>query len=186
MKNSNFDFFYKEFKNLFWKVKKWFWLIFKAQAIIAIVNTIITIFWYYIVWYFFWWFQYLLTMAIIVFLCSFIPILWMWISAIPLCFIAWNVWWINAAFLVLAVIIVAHMIEAYILNPKIVSSYLELPISITFVVLILSEHFFWMIWFLIWMPLFYILLDLFKDFNVYVDKVKKRHKAIRTMVKKTL
>lgn len=183
VKNSNFDFFYREFKNIFWKIKKWFWLIFKAQSLIAVINTIITIAWYYIIGYFYWWFHYLLSMAIIVFLCSFIPILWMWISAIPLCFIAWNIWWINAALMVLWLIILVHLIEAYILNPKIVSSYLELPISITFIVLILSEHFFWMIWFLIWMPLFYILIDLSKDLDSYVDKVRRKHKELKNIAK---
>jgi len=34
-----------------------------------------------------------------------------------------------------------HAVEAYYLNPKIVSSYIKLPLSLTFLVLILSEHF---------------------------------------------
>lgn len=183
IKDSNFNFFYKEYKSIFWKIRKGFGLIFRAQAIIAVVNTILTIAWFYLVWVFFGWFSYILTMGIVVFVCSFVPILWMWISAIPLCFIAFAVWWINATILVLWVVIIVHLLEAYILNPKIVSSYLELPISITFIILILSEHFFWIVWFLIWMPLFYILIDIFRDIDSYITKISKKHKVIRNIWK---
>jgi predicted PurR-regulated permease PerM len=34
-----------------------------------------------------------------------------------------------------------HAIEAYYLNPKIVSSFVRIPVSLTFLILIVSEHF---------------------------------------------
>jgi len=43
---------------------------------------------------------------------------------------------------IVMLIIIIHMIEAYYLNPKIVSSFLEVPVSLTFIILIISEHFF--------------------------------------------
>jgi predicted PurR-regulated permease PerM len=43
---------------------------------------------------------------------------------------------------ILLLIAIVHIIEAYYLNPKIVSSFLELPVSLTFIILIVSEHFF--------------------------------------------
>jgi predicted PurR-regulated permease PerM len=44
--------------------------------------------------------------------------------------------------ILLLLIAIVHIIEAYYLNPKIVSSFLELPVSLTFIILIVSEHFF--------------------------------------------
>jgi predicted PurR-regulated permease PerM len=43
---------------------------------------------------------------------------------------------------IIILIFIIHFIEAYILNPKIVSSFLELPMSLTFIILIIGEHFF--------------------------------------------
>jgi predicted PurR-regulated permease PerM len=37
---------------------------------------------------------------------------------------------------------IVHVIESYYLNPKIVSRFLEIPVSLTFVILIVSEHLF--------------------------------------------
>jgi len=36
---------------------------------------------------------------------------------------------------IVLLITIIHIIEAYILNPRIVSSFLELPVSLTFVIL---------------------------------------------------
>lgn len=44
---------------------------------------------------------------------------------------------------------IVHAIEAYILNPKIVSSYIDFPVFITFIILIVSEHFFGLVGLLI-------------------------------------
>ena len=178
IKKWDLDFIYREYKVLFLKVRKWFWLIFKAQATIAAINTMITVVGYYLIWLAYWGFPYLLTMAIVVFICSFVPVLWMWLSAIPLCFIAFTVWWIDALFLIFIMIILTTSFEVYVLNPKIVSSYLEFPISVTFIILIVSEHIFWLIWLLVWVPLFYILIDLIKDFTKYVSKLYRKYKKI--------
>jgi len=37
---------------------------------------------------------------------------------------------------------IVHFIEAYYLNPKIVSTFLELPVSLTFMILVISEYIF--------------------------------------------
>ena len=175
VKAWNFAFIYKTYKTIFKKIWKWFWLIFKAQAWIAVINTIITITWFYLIWLVYWWFQYILTMMIIVFICSFVPILWMWLSAIPLIFVAYLTWWYNAWILVFFMVIFSTSFEVYVLNPKVVSSYLEFPISITFIVLIISEKIFWLLWFLIWIPIIYILIDLIKDLDTYIDQIKIKY-----------
>ncbi len=37
-------------------------------------------------------------------------------------------------------IALVHAIEAYYLNPKIVSSYVHFPVFVTFLILLVSEH----------------------------------------------
>lgn len=70
-------------------------------------------------------------------------------------------------------IILVHAVEAYYLNPKIVSSYMEFPVFITFLILLVSEHFMGFVGLMIGVPLFYIFIDIAKDFDEYVIKIQK-------------
>jgi len=187
IKESNFSFMYSEYELLIDKVVKSFWLILKAQSTIALVNMLITILGFYVIWLFYGGFPYILTLAIVVFVFSFIPILWMWISAIPLTLVAYMNWWFEASILVLFMILFTTAFEAYFLNPKIVSSLLELPVSLTFIILIVSEHFFGFAGLLIWISLFYFTVWLIKDFNqVLEDKKKKKLRTFFTKKEKNI
>lgn len=176
VKSSNFSFFYEEYAIIFEKVVKSFGLIFKAQAQIAFANTVLTLIWLYAIGIVYWGiFPYILTLAIVVFVFGFIPVLWTILSSIPIMIIAFSFYWtISAVLMVLMLIAIIHMIEAYYLNPKIVSTHLEIPVSLTFIILIVSEHFFWIAWLLIWVSLFYFLVWLVKDFNTMLDKKSKK------------
>ena len=176
IKSSNFRFLYKEYEVIFNKVIKSFGLILKAQSIIAIINMIITMIWFYIIGIFYGGFPYILTLAIIVFIFSYIPILGMWISWIPLSIVAYLNWWPPAMIFVILMIFSTSAFEAYFLNPKIVSSYFKLPISLTFIILVLSEHIFWIAWLLIWFSLFYFILGLLWDLDKLVTKNKRKLK----------
>jgi predicted PurR-regulated permease PerM len=81
--------------------------------------------------------------------------------------------WTDIVISITIMILIIHAIEAYILNPKIVSSYVHFPVFITFLVLIISEHLFGLVWLLIWVPMFSIFLGLFQDFDNYITEVKK-------------
>ena len=48
---------------------------------------------------------------------------------------------------------------------------MELPVFLTFLILLVSEHMFGFIGLLIGVPLFYILIDLLKDFDRFVTKI---------------
>lgn len=74
---------------------------------------------------------------------------------------------------------VVHAVEAYYLNPKIVSSYVHFPVFITFLILTISEHFFGLIGLLVGVPLFSILIGLVEDFDRYINSVKKEY-SLRT------
>lgn len=50
LKESNFNFLYFEYKNIVKKVVKTFWLVFKAQGVIAFINTVLTTIWLFIIW----------------------------------------------------------------------------------------------------------------------------------------
>lgn len=55
-------------------------------------------------------------------------------------------------------IAIVHAVEAYYLNPKIVSSYMHFPVFITLLILLISEHIFGLIGLLIGIPLFSVIL----------------------------
>jgi predicted PurR-regulated permease PerM len=71
-------------------------------------------------------------------------------------------------------IAVVHAIEAYYLNPRIVSSYVHIPVFVTFIILLLSEHFFGLIGLLIGVPLFIITLGFIEDLDRYINSIKKK------------
>lgn len=182
IKKSNFSFLYTEYKIIFDKVIKSFWVIIKAQATIAFVNTILTTLWLILIWYLngsWWHYPYLLTLSLIVFFAWFIPVLWTFISSVPILLVWYTAFgevWIRFFIEVVALISIIHFIEAYFLNPKIVSKILSLPISMTFVILIFSEELFWMAWLLLWISLFYFVLGLLSDIDKSIEKRKKVEK----------
>ena len=57
-------------------------------------------------------------------------------------------------------IAIVHAIEAYILNPKIVSSYVHFPVFITLLTLLIGEHVFGFIGLLIAIPLLSVSISL--------------------------
>lgn len=175
IKNSNFSFFYHEYSDFFERIVKSFWLIFKAQSLIALTNTILTAIWMYFIWMIYnnWMlFPYFITLIVIVFVCWFIPVLWTFISSLPMLFIWYNMGWFPVIITIILLISIIHMIEAYYLNPKIVSSFLNLPVSLTFVILIVSEHLFGMAWLLIWVSMFYFIEWLLKDADKWIAEIK--------------
>jgi len=175
IKKSNFSFFYKEYKIIFEKIVKSFGLIFKAQTMIAFINTVLTIIWLIIIWLVHWGsFPYILTLWLMVFIAWFIPVLWVFISSIPILIIAYSmIWGYWVLIEILVLITFVHIVEAYYLNPKIVSRFLEIPVSLTFIILIISEHLFWIAWLLIWVSLFYFIVWLFRDIDKHIKKNKK-------------
>lgn len=174
MKRSNFWFFYDEYKLIIEKIVKTFWLVFQAQSIIALANATLTTIWLLVIWYLHWiTFPFIYTLAIIVFICWFIPVFWTFVSSLPILILGFSmVWWVSAVIEIVVLITVIHIVEAYVLNPKIVSSFIHLPVSLTFLVLIISEHLMWFAWLVIWISSFYLLLELLKDTDRIVTKSK--------------
>lgn len=172
VQGSNFRFLYDEYSIIIEKLTRSFWLLFKAQAMIAIVNAVLTSIWLYLLGLFFYpaGFPYILTLAVIVFIFGFIPVFWTFLSSVPIAIIAFTIWGFSWVLQIVVLVALVHAIEAYYLNPKIISSYMELPVSMTFIILLIWEHFFGVAGLIIWVSWFYFIVDLFKDFDKVVTK----------------
>src|SRR5690606_29168133 len=89
-----------------------------------------------------------------------IPVAGVIISLIPLCTIAYTIGGFMYIVYILFVIMVIHAVEAYILNPKLMSSKTNLPVFYTFIILIFGEHFFGVWGLIVGIPIFIFLLDI--------------------------
>lgn len=127
----------------------------EAQLLISLINCIITII---ALW--FMGFPNLLGLALIIFMLGLIPVAGVFISLVPLGLIAFSIGGVKYIVYLLILVVVIHAIEAYFLNPKLMSSKTNLPVFYTFVVLIFSEHFIGPWGLIIGIPLFVFFLDL--------------------------
>jgi predicted PurR-regulated permease PerM len=119
-------------------------------------------------------FPYIFTLSLIVLVFWFIPVFGTFISGVPILIIAYGYGWTISVLLCTIMIAVVHAIEAYYLNPRIVSSYVHIPVFVTFIILLLSEHFFGLIGLLIGVPLFIITLGFIEDLDRYITSIKKK------------
>ncbi len=191
IRKSSFKFIYLEYKNIFKKIVLSFWLVLKAQSLIAIVNALLTTIWLLIIAWIYWeaTFPFLVTITLIVFLFSYIPVLWVFLSSIPI-LIIWYTYFggFQIIFEIISLVLLVHAVEAYYLNPKIVSSFFDLPISLTFIILFISEQLLWVAWLLIWTSLFYFIVSILEDININLNnrkKIKKIEHKILKRVKKS-
>lgn len=81
-------------------------------------------------------------LVMIVFVCSYIPILGMILSTIPAAFLAFKVGGIPHVLWLIAAILVIHAVEAYMLNPLVYGRHLRLHPVVVLVVLLVAEHLF--------------------------------------------
>jgi predicted PurR-regulated permease PerM len=126
----------------------------EAQLIIAVVNCILTTI---ALWIF--GFPQLGGLSIMIFFLGLIPVAGVIISLIPLVIIGYSIGGLMTVLYVFIAIMIIHAIEAYILNPNLMSSKTNLPVFYTFLVLIFSEHFFGVWGLIIGIPVFVFILD---------------------------
>ncbi|WPC39219.1 AI-2E family transporter [Clostridium sp. JS66] len=143
-----FSFFGNNFLNSFGKV-------IQAQIVIAFANTIISVIMLSILR-----FPQLISLGFMIFILSLVPVAGVIISLIPLSLIAFKIGGFTKVLYVLIMVAVVHSLESYVLNPKLMSAKIELPIFFTFIILIASEHFMGVWGLLIGIPLVMFILDL--------------------------
>ncbi|MEH7252483.1 AI-2E family transporter [Neobacillus niacini] len=153
-KTSKIASIYAEIEFFSGKFVATFGKVIEAQLIIAVVNCILTTI---ALWIF--GFPQLGGLSIMIFFLGLIPVAGVIISLIPLAIIGYSIGGMMTVLYVFIAIMIIHAIEAYILNPNLMSSKTNLPVFYTFLVLIFSEHFFGVWGLIIGIPVFVFILD---------------------------
>jgi len=126
----------------------------KVQVVIAAINCAISMVYLTISG-----FPYIMVLGIMIFILGLIPVAGVFISLVPLCIIAFNIGGAIKIVEVLIMIAIIHSIEAYFLNPKLMSHRTSLPVSIVFLVLIISQRYLGAWGLLIGVPVFIYIMN---------------------------
>ncbi|GLB47246.1 AI-2E family transporter [Philodulcilactobacillus myokoensis] len=161
--NSEFGWFFQDVLHFAKIFIKTFGVVLEAQFFIAICNTIITT-----VVMGFMKMPQLAILSLMVFFLSLVPVAGVIISLIPLSIIGYSVGGFQYIIYLVIMIAVVHALEAYVLNPKFMSSKTELPIFYTFIVLLIGEKIFGGWGLIVSVPVFTFFLDILD-----VHKLKK-------------
>ncbi|MFT8320117.1 MAG: AI-2E family transporter [Bacillus sp. (in: firmicutes)] len=151
---------YEEFMYFGRKFAGTFGKVIEAQFIIALFNSTLTT-----VALYFLGFPQLFGIGIMIFFLGLIPVAGVILSLLPLGTIAYTLGGMPQVITIVILIMVIHAIEAYILNPKLMSSKTDLPVFFTFIILIFSEHFFGVWGLIVGIPIFIFLLDILEVKN---------------------
>jgi predicted PurR-regulated permease PerM len=138
LENSKLDFVYREVAGSIRDFAMVLGKALEAQFVIAVVNSVLTAIGVALL-------GLGSTMAfltVIVFLCSFIPVLGVFISSIPICLIALQTSGLTTMFLAIVMITVIHLLEGYVLNPRIYGSYMRINPVIVLVILTVGAKLF--------------------------------------------
>jgi predicted PurR-regulated permease PerM len=81
-------------------------------------------------------------LSVIVFFCSFIPVIGVFISSVPICLVALQSSSLNTMMLAIILITIIHLVEAYILNPRIYGSHMRINPVIVLIILTISGKLF--------------------------------------------
>ncbi|MHC5018847.1 MAG: AI-2E family transporter [Planctomycetota bacterium] len=112
---------------------------FQAQAVIALLNTVLTLIGLLVLGI-----PMVDVLSLIVFFCSFIPIVGMFISTVPIALLALTMDGGGPGMMLAAIVLVGviHFVEAYILNPRIYGHVMHMHPLIVLIVLFLAETLF--------------------------------------------
>ncbi len=132
----------------------------QTQITISFINAMISMIMLYILK-----FPNVLGLGAMIFVLGLVPVAGVVISLIPLSIIAFTIGGFKMIIYVLVLIAIIHALEAYILNPKLMSQKTKLPVFYTFVVLIVSEHTIGIWGLIIGIPIFIFILDVLEVKN---------------------
>ncbi|MEM7203768.1 MAG: AI-2E family transporter [Planctomycetota bacterium] len=104
----------------------------EAQLFIAIINTVLTAVGMWIIGL---GEGNMVFLCTIVFLCSFVPVAGVFISSSPICIVALSEHGFGMMMLAIVMITVVHLIEAYVLNPRVYGHHLRMNPVLTLIVL---------------------------------------------------
>jgi predicted PurR-regulated permease PerM len=107
----------------------------EAQAAIAVVNTVLTLFGLLLLDI-----PLVAMLSVIVFICSFVPVLGVLISTTPIVLVALNAGGPGLSLAAIGLVILIHAVEAYVLNPIIYGKHLKLNPVLTLIILYVGYH----------------------------------------------
>lgn len=107
----------------------------EAQASIAFINTVLTLIGLLLLDI-----PLVAMLSVIVFVCSFIPVLGVFISTTPIVLVALNAGGPSLSLAAVVMIVVIHAVEAYVLNPFVYGRHLKLNPVLTLIILFVAYH----------------------------------------------
>ena len=107
----------------------------EAQAAIAVINTVLTLIGLLLLGI-----PLIAMLSVIVFFCSFVPVLGVFISTTPIVLVALNTGGPGLSLAAIGLVIVIHAVEAYLLNPLIYGRHLKLNPVLTLIILYVGYH----------------------------------------------
>jgi len=107
----------------------------EAQAAIAVINTLLTLIGLLLLKI-----PLVAMLSVIVFVCSFIPVLGVFISTTPIVLVALNAGGPGLSLAAIGLVIVIHLVEAYVLNPIIYGRHMRLNPVLTLIILYVGYH----------------------------------------------
>lgn len=131
LKNTKVCFIYEEVADSIYDFCTVLGQAFEAQFMIAVINSFLTAIGVYLLGLG----EHIAFLSAIVFLCSFIPVIGVVISSIPICLLALQTSDLQLMLLAILMITIIHLIEAYILNPRIYGSRLSINPVIVLIIL---------------------------------------------------
>jgi predicted PurR-regulated permease PerM len=107
----------------------------EAQAAIACLNTLLTLIGMLLLGI-----PLVAMLSLIVFACSFLPVIGVFVSTVPIVLVALNAGGLSLSLAAVALVVVIHAIEAYVLNPFIYGRHLKLNPVLTVIILYVAYH----------------------------------------------
>lgn len=171
--DSRISFIYDYWINFGGNFCKTFGKVMRVQLTIAFVNSVVSMIILTILG-----FPQIMSLGVMIFILGLIPVAGVAISLVPLSIIAFNIGGIAKVIAVILMILLIHAMEAYILNPKLMSDQTELPVCFIFIILLVGEHYLGVWGLLIGVPIFIFLLSAMEVDYMDKDKAgKHKHKS---------
>ncbi len=131
LENTRLRFIYEEAADNIYQFGKVLGHAMQAQFYIAGINTFLTVIGLSLLGMG----EHVAFLAVIVFLCSFIPVAGVFISSVPICLIALNMGGVNLMLMGIGMITFIHVVEGYVLNPLIYGARLRINPVIVLIIL---------------------------------------------------
>jgi predicted PurR-regulated permease PerM len=149
---------------------------FQAQVAIALINAVLTLVGMLILGI-----PSRAMLTLIVFICSFIPVLGVFLSTVPILLIAINAGGLNMTVAVVAMVMIVHAIEAYLLNPMIYGKHLKLNPVLVLMILFIGHKAFGLWGMLLGVPVAYYFIHYVFGVPVWDDRKTQPSKPLAAM-----